>query len=106
MKVIGCSYRIEVIDQARMIDHLIGNVLQHGDVLVEDSSVVKNEAWNVTLRIDGVEVNVRCGFVTVQVNLLDLEVQSSCQASDERSGATGRRSIVKLGHTDIQSRRF
>jgi hypothetical protein len=59
-------------------------VSQACNVLVEHTAVIKHNAWNIALGVDGVEVHVaNSGGVGSQVHLLSLEVQTASSSSDE-----------------------
>ena len=77
--------------------------MQGGGVFVEDEVTV-HDGRNITLGVDGVEINSGCGLVVGEVDLLAVHLHTSDVGADEAGGTAGGSGVVKLGHRDYASR--
>jgi hypothetical protein len=84
------------------MSYLVSNPLENSGPFIEDSAVIKNKGWDITLRINFVEIFARRGLVRANVGLFHVDVNASGDCGNEACGSAGSRRVVKLGHlTDV-----
>ena len=80
--------------------NLIGNVLKDSSTFVEKDALVGDQSRHIALGVDQVEVSIRRGLVSLDINLLDVDDEASSHGSNERGSTARGGGVVKLGHCE------
>ena len=69
----------------------VSNVLQHGEVFVQHSTIIQHQSWHILLGIDGMKISlVRLGqaldgVLVIELYLISVDSDIGSEGSNERS---------------------